>query len=389
MYNSHRYMNKILKYAFVNFLILHVFTAYVYAADLRFDYSGLGSGGANFTVEKSDNVRNLYAAGGQLIIDANSSKDTVAAGGAVYINGSTADDLIAAGGNVNVRGNVGGSARVAGGNIVIEKNITEDLVVAGGNVLITSAASVGGDLLVAGGNVTVNGPVRGNIKALAGNLFINNSVNGSIDARVSKILKLGSNARIKGNLNYASPNMLQKERDATVLGTINYTPKFGGQAKLNGIRVLGWIINLLAQLAAGIVLYALFKRKFADLVYEGYSRTGRHILFGLLVLIATPVLALALFLTAIGYYLALVLIFWYILMLMLSWIVGVSVFGVWLKSKISRSPVAVDFAGVILGVVAGSVAAQIPIIGGIFSLIIILLGLGSFLHAHRNSAESA
>ena len=71
----------------------------------------------------------------------------------------------------------------------------------------------------------------------------------------------------------------------------------------------------------------------------------------------------------VGYYIAGFLALWYLLLLMLSGIVGVVFFGAWIRKLISKSPEFVfDWQTVLLGVVAIMVLKFIPIIGWLFIL---------------------
>jgi hypothetical protein len=136
-----------------------------HAADLRFQAGKQGI----LSIPASDLVKNLYAAGSQVIVNTNPGKDLVVAGGSVDVNGNTADDLIAAGGNLNIKGTVGGSARIAGGTVHVDsKIIQDDLVIVGGTVYISSGTIVNGDLIVTGGSVLDQGQVNGNVIANGG-----------------------------------------------------------------------------------------------------------------------------------------------------------------------------------------------------------------------------
>ena len=354
------------------------------AADLRASDGGQYQSGM-LIVPAADHVRNLYAAAPQVLVNANSQKDTVAAGGTVDVEGATADDLTVAGGNVEVRGAVGGSARIAGGTVVVDGNVGEDLVVAGGNVTVMPTANIGGDLIVAGGNVVVSGPVGHNVRVAGGTLVLNGKVGGDVTAKLSGALQLGPQANVLGSLTYSAPHVALRDSAAQVAGTISFTPrsvKSGGQ--LFALFVLALAVKILAEVLAAYVLYFAFRPRFKGLVAATGTGFWKNVGYGFLFTIAVPVAAVILVVTVIGYYAAITVALAYVLAIMVSWLVAGAWFGSWVLSKIKRHHVETGYWTIALGIACAAVISAVPFVGWIFGIILMLASFGAAVqNLHR------
>jgi hypothetical protein len=78
------------------------------------------------------------------------------------------------------------------------------------------------------------------------------------------------------------------------------------------------LIKLLALLATGFIFIWLFPRKIESVITAAKTRTWPNFGIGVLALVATPVVAILLMITVIGFYIGIILMLAYILMLVLA-----------------------------------------------------------------------
>lgn len=366
-----------MKYGFM-LLLLAALPVAASAADLRF---GPSDDEALYRVQANDQVRNLYAISGQLIVDANSSKDTVAIGAVVTINGTTAEDLIVFGGVVDIKNSVGGSVRVVGGNVTINGAVGEDLVVLGGSVYVSPNATVAGDLIVGAGNVIVDGSIAGDIKGATGALSINSTVGGDVSVKAANRFELGPNADIKGNLDYGSTKLLVQDDNAKVAGNITFRKMDDRAGK--GMQ-LGWaLLSAIAFLLAALLARYLLKRHFDGPVMEVKENLGRSLLTGLVVLIVLPIAAFIALLSMVGFYIGLMALFLLALVWMYGALVGIAALGAWVNEKAFNKPFQVTNIVILIGVVSVLIIKLIPLLGMFISFLVMLAGFGATIRAIR------
>ena len=376
-----RKSNKILGFLAIS-LIASFAATQIHAADLRF----AGSCKCQIlTISAVDLVHNLYAAGGQVVMDANPTKDAVLAGGVVVVNGDTKDDLFAAGGNVSVYGSVGGSLRLAGGSLAIGGKVGEDLAAAGGSVSVSSKASIQGDVAVAAGAVMIEGPVHGNILVNSGSLYINSTVDGSISFH-GQNLQLGPAANIKGGVDYTSAAVYSRDPGAKVAGPVLYHPvaqKTLG-ADFAAFLAIGFLIKLVGLILAGMFLTWQLRRKYENAATEVQNNFWKNAGWGLIIFIVAPVIAFICALTIIGLYVALIIAVCFFLMLLLSWIVGATASGLWILKYMNRNRRPnFGFGAVALALLISAILSGIPILGAIFAAVVTISGLGTLFKMLR------
>ncbi len=369
----------------------NIFTAVFVAAALAatgFLVSNASVHAADFAVSTSrstpylhvagGNYKNLYAVGRQVVIDSNVGKDLNVAGATVDVNGTVPDDALIVGGTVNVKGNIGGSAKILGGTVHISGKIGGDLAVAGGSVYLDPGAEVLGDVMVAGGSIFVNAPVHGNLYVAGGAAYVDSAVGGNIDARLSGVLQLGSGTTVGAGVNYTGRGTIINHA-AHIAGSINYT-----KLKTNFADAAGkFLIKLLGLLLAALLLFTAFMPKYQELVNETQSHFWRRFGFGLIAFIVIPIITIVLFLLIVGYYVAILLALWYILMLFLGWIIGATAFGAWLIRKIGRREYPFSYFYVTFAIVVSVLLSAIPIAGPIFAAVLAIAGFGALLRTHK------
>ena len=353
------------------------------AADFRVPETENG----NITINKDENVKNLYTAGATVTVNSDVAKSLHAAGGTVFINGKIGQSVYAAGGTVMLRGNVDGSAHLAGGNITIEGKVADDLIIGGGNIVISSSASIGGDLIIGGGNVTIEGPVGGNIIMGAGEATINSKVAGSVKGEFEN-LTLGSQAEIGKNLDYKSSKAAILNEGAKVLGeTIfgqvsknTWNAKKPGAGAIFGLLTLAFLIKLLTKIAAGLVLVYLLKKVTGPVLKEGLTNFWSSLGIGFAGFFLTPILTVILAITVVGLGVAGIVGISFGLFLVLAKTLAYVVFGSWLIKLVKKEKnFQLRWQEVVIGTIVLSVIGLIPFLGWAVVLVFMLVSLGALL----------
>ena len=348
-------------------------------------------GDPNLTLSATESYHNLYSAGASLNMNSKISGDLFAAGGMVNVIGDVEEDVNLGGGTLSLSGKVGGDVRLAGGNITVSSAIGGDLLVGGGNVSITEKSSVGGDLVIGGGNIVLDAPVKGSIRVGAGSLTINSKVEGDVNVMISGGrnsggLVFGPKAEVLGRVFYKGPKEAIISEGAKV-SNINYTPYTGrGKAgrQFVGLLTLAFLVKLVAWFVAGWVIIHYRKNTLYKIVANIREKALENFGIGLAGSIVGPILAVALLFTLVGYYLAGLVILFYLLLLALSGLVGAIFLGSWLMKLISKSPDFVfDWKTLLLGVIVLGILKLIPILGWLVCAVVFLIAFGALLRLSK------
>ena len=336
-------------------------------------------------IETNEGVQtggDLYMAAASVAVINNVDGDALVAGGNVLISGNAQGDVMAVGGNVNIVGSVGESVRAVGGNVIIGGSVGKDAVVGGGQVNIIGG-TIYGDAIVGAGQLNVESLIEGTLRVRGGEVVINAPVGGNVDIKAEKIT-LGKKAVISGNFEYTSKNEAVIMEGAKVLGKTIYNPvpAVPASGKAWGLAAIlgGWILfKFLAVLTAAIVL-TLVCRKFAGKVTEkAWGNFGWELLRGFVVMVVTPVAAVALMVSVLGFMLGILTILAYAIIMILATIFSGIILGSWLFKVIKkRSSYEVNWKTTAVGVIALYVLSLIPFIGWIICFLIILVALGGF-----------
>lgn len=299
-------------------------------------------------------------AGGDRTISQPVDKDLFLAGGQVAITTEIEGDAFVAGGQINIGGTIGGNLIAAGGNITVTGQVTGNIIVAGGQVMIDQNARVGGYVLAGAGQVTINGQIAGPVKMGAGKLTVGNeaSIGGNLEADVAEA-EISETATITGE-------------KKIVIREIK-TPKVPMQT-VEGWALGSALISFLGKLLVLVILVKLFGHMLKpakDWLKLLWPTMG----WGLIVLVITPVLTVILLLTIVGIPLAFILMMLYLITMYLSSLVTAGAVGNWMVEK-NWLRTENKYLEAIAGLVVITILGKIPLIGGMISFVVLLLGLG-------------
>jgi len=344
------------------------------------------NGKETVVLEKSQTVDHDYFAAGRMVtIDGTVNGDAYVAGGQVDINGTINGDLIVAGGQITMRGKVGQNVRGAGGNILILGEVGRNISIAGGNLTLDRDAKIDGNATIAGGNIDVLSQVK-NLTIAGGNARIQNGVSGNVMAGVGA-LDVSQNSIIHGDLEYWSSNPA-KISSGTVLGKTIFhktqTPENVNKASskafagfIAGVGIFFNIVSFITSLILGLLfirLLPIYFQKTSDVVKNKFWLS---ILTGFITLIVTPVFAIILMVTIIGFPLGLISLFAYGVVLYLSKLFAAAALGYWISGKANwkQTPVPTFIIGILVFYLIGF----IPVIGWLVKLVAVLAGTGAII----------
>jgi cytoskeletal protein CcmA (bactofilin family) len=332
--------------------------------------------------------QDIYLAGGTVDMLATVEGDVVAAGGQVSIDNTVSGDVMAIGGNVSVRARVGDDVRVAGGNVTLSGTVGDDALAAGGNVLLAPNAAVGGRAWLAGGTVEIAGKVGRGVKAAGNRVIVAGDITGDVQLAADTI-EIRPNAVIRGNLTYYSRNEAQIASGAKITGAVQHEPVAPSQKRAQGY-VFGHLARLglyISLMLTGIVLYLLFPRAAVGAARTIAETPMKSLGLGLAVLAATPLVALLLFASLLGIWLALTTAAIYLVFLLLGFLTGILAVGDWGLRLIGRAGAATPgwrALSIIAALLLLWVVRFVPGLGGVIVFALLVFGLGALtLHLWR------
>lgn len=320
----------------------------------------------------------LYLAGAQVDLYATVNGDAVIAGGQLNLEGDINADVIAAGGSISLRGPVADDARLAGGEIRVAGRVGDDLVAAGGRIHISPVASIGGRAWISGGELRIDGRVIEELRASGGRVVITGVVNGNVELWADEIV-IEETAVISGNLHYKSSHEASIASGARIDGEVRHTPLEVDVRPVVASVIFAGLAILLSIIITAVVLYLLFPdyslRASQSLRNEPWLSLG----VGLAVFAGVPLLGVILFSTALGVWLALMLLAIYLVMLLAGYFVGALFVGnagldLLRKTEVSKALRAIALA---IAIFALAVFNLVPLLGSLVNWAVMLAGIGA------------
>ncbi len=349
--------------------------------------SGSGNDGAGRRVVLSAGEVHegwYFASGDEVLILGTVNGDVYAAGGTVRIEGTINGDVLAAGGTVRISGTVTDDVRAAGGNIECSGSVGKNITIAGGNLHLTKDAEVGGGLLAAGGEIHLEGSVQRDVMLTGGDAQVSGFVGGDVKFAGGGIMAI-QGARIQGDLQAAVGNPERTQIDpGTVDGTVEITTRKpdtrGFILGLSPFRFWLKIIWALSLIISAIVLILVTPVAVGDVGRAVWQHPWWCLLWGVVGLLVTPLIVLAVCATIVGLPLGLFLLTLYLWCLYLSQMVLGVVVGqrVFMPASTGRLMLAA-----VAGIILVQVLTFVPYLGVLVIIAGLLLGLGGIIEMFR------
>ena len=314
-----------------------------------------------------------YAAGGTVNLNADFAGDVVVSGGELFIGNQVNGDVMAAGGTIQLSGEVKDDVRVVGGDITIDAKIGDDLYVAGGSIRVMSGSVIEGKARLAGGDIHVAGAIKEGLYIAAGKIRISGTIEGDVEL-LGEDIQILEGALIKGNLLYKSPNEAKINPDAKIDGKVTYEKRTFDESYTSY-----GIFSSLTLIIASIVLYLLFPGFTMTSTTQILTNPWKTIGIGIALLFVTPIVAILFMMTVIGVWVGLSVMALYFVALLVGLIISYFFIGDWV-AKLLQQDVTTKVRRLMFVAIAIIVLALIrliPVIGGLLSFLLLLIGLGA------------
>lgn len=342
--------------------------------------SSFGVAYASTTQIKVNGVTNstIYKAGSNVDIRGTINGDVFCAGQTVNVDANINGDVICAAQTITLNGHVSGNVRLAGQTVNLAGIVDHNVSILAQSAYIESGSSTGNDLSLVAQTATIDSPVTRDISAAVSSLSLNNSVGRNVTTTVSN-LSLNSNVKIGGNLNYTSSNKLVKSSSTIISGkTIFNVPK-----KSSSYSNSAWSFNLyliIVLIITAIILVSLFPQVFVKLQKIGSKKVWQSLLIGFAAMFLVPATIIILFITIIGFPLAVFSFLTWTLINMLAPFLFAFYIGKLIISS-QKSALLVNLTGaVVLGILS-----LIPVIGVLIMLLAVWYGTGTIILYFINS----
>ena len=252
--------------------------------------------------------------------------------------------------------------------------INGSLFLAGEKINVTAFAS---DAYIVGNKVTLGEETRilRDLRVAADKLEINGVISRNVFASADDI-KMNNNTIVEGNFNYSSKNEINISEN--VRGEINFE-ELKENDKTNSNKVIDYIKDILTSIASSalIILFIIFVLpKFNQNIGEAKLLESFGLGIGFLVVV--PIITILLFMTIIGVMPAFLLIAIYIAMLAIGYTISaISIAGkIYKKINKEGNSKLYIFLFTIITLIALNLISSIPVIGGIVSFVLTMIGDG-------------
>ncbi|MEO0085073.1 MAG: polymer-forming cytoskeletal protein [candidate division WOR-3 bacterium] len=312
------------------------------------------------------------------------------------VSGTIAGDLLAACATLSVTGPVLGSVRALCGAAHVNNRVGQDILAACEGLNIGPDAEVRGDVIAGCNTLEISGVVRGDIRASAATIIISGIVDGDVDVTVGQRLTLTDSARLFGNLRYRSDLKLDLGNPDAVFGETEFLPHVKPDRATQS-RSRRWfmpalflpftLLSLLAALATGFIIVAVWRRPLTVALEMCTDRFGRTVGLGAVGFFATPLAALLSLAAVVTIPAAAIVLVGYLTGIYLAKILaGIFVgrlifrlFGVGSASLWAAAPV---------GIAVVYAVCAIPVFGWLVWLFAVLIGFGVIVELFARSRRT-
>ena len=403
-------------------LPLFLFLAAVPAAT-AFD----GRDGDTVVIEEGEVVADdLYVAGDTVIINGTIEGDLIVGANTIEINGTVEGDVMGGGNSLVINGTVGDDVLFAGTSIIFANGstIAGDVIAGGMGLEIAPEATVGGDVLAGGNAILLNGNIDGDVTAGGGGVVINGSIGGNVALSVGSSsdappfnpslfnpnapaniptadfgLTVGESASIGGDFAYEGLEASTVPASA-VAGEVTFSETVieAGEEPSTAVQAGSWALTVVQRWAALLLIGWLLLRFMPNLVNDStvafHNNAGRGVLAGFILYFGLPIafifgvgliILLAVLMGAVGLstisgiivglgvpalvigFILYIVVLAFISVILVGWRLGNRVMA---NDEQPLIPLA-------LGILIVVLVTAIPYVGGIFSFLVSLVGLGA------------
>lgn len=314
--------------------------------------------------------------------------------------------------NVNVDQDVYGDAFICtSGTATIDSAIYGNVFICASKVEITEYAEINCSLFIVSESSTILGSIYGNVYSVSRDfnlgatayldldLFVtsqNVNIEGSIyrDANISgDKIAISDTADIDGDLNYSSEKEINIP-EGIVNGNVNYSSNINVQNTNNKNAIKEWFLSTISYIIFAIVLFIICKWincKFINAYPDFVSNLPKYLLYGILGIIAIPIVAIILLAIGITMSLSFILLsIYFILMLIASSSVIITLSSLCaekLKEKLNINDTLRTILFIAILSIVYELLQLIPILGTIVTFAFVILGFGLLIKSALPSKQ--
>ena len=325
-------------------------------------------------------TENLYVASQKLFLRGNVEKDVLGAASEARFSGVVGKDISVLGGKVFVTGPVGDDLRIIAGELTVSSFVGGDFLALGGLVIVEEEAHIGGEVALAGGEIRFGGVAERDAKFIAERVYITGDISGNVSVSAKELVVVPG-VFIGGTLTYPQSTRVSISPEANIVGDIVVTGRSEmaeGSILMSLLAFVGFFVitEVLVKLVSALVLYWKFRPFTIGLSEVAFSSLGQYTLWGLSSLILVPLISFLLIMSFVGWMLGLLLLFFYGILVIVSFVYAGILFGA-ILSKIALKEISLDWRWILLGVLSLELTLLVPIVGWVLYLFLFLVSLGT------------
>jgi cytoskeletal protein CcmA (bactofilin family) len=319
----------------------------------------------------------LLAVGDTVTVEGLVTGNLIACARRISVRGTVKGDVLTAAQTIEIEGPVEGNVVTFSESVSLRGPVTRSVHSFGQRVGLAREGRVEGDVFAFAAEADVDGRVGRDLLAFAGRTNVRGDVARNATARTGR-LRVEGTARIGGDLvaHVEKKEAVSVDPQATVAGKTE-TRVAARRARSRYVRpgFYVWkVIWLAAAFVTGLLAHRLFPWLFASSLGTGGSIV-KSLGIGLLALVAVPAVAVVVGVTMVGLPLALLALGLWLAGLYLSSILVSELAGRALLAR-GEGPLPSFALRLLVGLLVVTVAANIPYLGALVGLVVLLLGLG-------------
>ncbi|OEF96698.1 polymer-forming cytoskeletal protein [Desulfuribacillus alkaliarsenatis] len=334
-------------------------------------------------LERAEYIKGpVFYAGNQVRLAGTIDGTAFLAGTRVVIDGTVDGSLFVAGQEVVINGVVTGNLYAAGQEVRINGQVIGDVIGAGRRVHTSESGVLERDMLVAAETIFSSGTINRQMLGAGVNVVINGAVGDDVKLAVEQ-LEIRNSASISGNLYYTSPYEAQVGQQSEIAGDVTWRHVDERVIERRDTSVFEQLFKIGASIVAALIVwYVIYV--LSPNFWRGASEPLRKTPFktlgiGLLLLIATPIIAVIAITTVVGIPVGLITLAVYGTSLYFTKIILAAAIGYLLADKLGWTEKHGGIWLVLLGLVVILILTSIPYIKIITYIVMVLGGLGSLL----------
>ena len=153
----------------------------------------------------------LYAAAGNVQLDAAIAGAALVAAGTAAISGDVAGDVLLLGGQIDLNGGVGDDLRAAGGNVQVTGFVTDQAAITGGTVSLGPESAIGGQTWIAAGTAELAGQIGSDLPVYTRANQTNSTFDShKVDTRIRMLAGLQARAGLRTSFLHSQPARLDR-----------------------------------------------------------------------------------------------------------------------------------------------------------------------------------